>query len=224
MSKKPKPTPADPKNTLKLESNEPDHDKFLAQTALRPSVKGAIAIKQWSQKLGDLDLSRLIEELRTQSNLANDGKLARGEAMLMTQAHTLDAIFNELARRAALNMGEYMNACDTYLRLALKAQSQCRTTIETLAEMKNPRPVAFVKQANIANNQQINNGPQPPGELSDQYAQAHAGAREIKNQPNELLETQHGKRVDSGTTGQAIGGDSALEAVGAVDRSKDKSR
>lgn len=32
-----------------------------------------------------------------------------------------------------------MEACETYLRLALKAQSQCRTTIEALAFIKNPR-------------------------------------------------------------------------------------
>jgi len=30
------------------------------------------------------------------------------------------------------------------------AQSQCRTTLEALAEIKNPRAVAFLKQANIA--------------------------------------------------------------------------
>jgi hypothetical protein len=36
----------------------------------------------------------------------------------------------------------------TYLRLGLKAQSQCRATLETLAAIKNPRPVAFVQQAN----------------------------------------------------------------------------
>jgi len=46
------------------------------------------------------------------------------------------------------------------MRPVLKAQSQCRTTIETLSEMKNPKPVAFVQQANIANEpQQVNNAP-----------------------------------------------------------------
>jgi len=58
-----------------------------------------------------------------------------------------------------LNMSEYINAAEIYLRLALKAQAQCRTTVETLVEMKNPRPVAFVSQANISNGpQQVNNG------------------------------------------------------------------
>jgi hypothetical protein len=49
------------------------------------------------------------------------------------------------------------------MRLALKAQSQCRATIETLAEIKNPQPVAFVQQADVAHGpQQINNGPTAP--------------------------------------------------------------
>jgi len=39
----------------------------------------------------------------------------------------LDSFFTKMALRAALNMGEYLNAAETYMRLALKAQSQCRT-------------------------------------------------------------------------------------------------
>lgn len=67
-------------------------------------------------------------------------------------------IFNEIARRAALNMGEHLQATDKYMRLAMKAQGQCRATLQTLGELKNPRQMAFVKQANIANGyQQVNN-------------------------------------------------------------------
>jgi hypothetical protein len=129
--------------------------------------------------------------------------------MLMTQAHTLDAIFNELARRAASNMGEYMNAMERYLRLALKAQSQCRATLETLATIKNP-PVIYAKQANIANGpQQVNNGTPP----------AHAGGK-TAIEPNKLLEHEHGQRLDTETTGAAIGADKGLETVGAIDRAE----
>ena len=56
-------------------------------------------------------------------------------------------------------MGTYLATTESYLRLALKAQAQSRATVEALAEMKNPHPVSFVKQANIAHgNQQVNNG------------------------------------------------------------------
>ena len=48
-------------------------------------------------------------------------------------------MFTELARRAALNMSEYVNAAERYGRLALKAQSNCRATLETLAKLHQPR-------------------------------------------------------------------------------------
>lgn len=224
MSKKPKPTPADPKNTLQVAGLNADPDKVTAQITLRPSVQGAITIKQWTKPLGDSDLTHLVDELRALSDAAIDGNLKRGEAMLMVQAQTLDALFNELARRAGNNLGHYPETVDRYMRLALKAQSQCRTTIETLAEIKNPRPVAFVRQQNIANNQQVNNGAQPAGELIDQYAQAHAGARETNSQPNELLEAQHGERLDTGATATAGRVDSQLEAVGAINGTEDVKR
>src|ERR1700749_2807632 len=120
--------------------------------------------------------------MREKARAVQAGNLAGLEEALTPQAVALDAIFNEMARRAALNMGEYINAAETYLRLGLKAQAQCRATLQTLFEMKNPQPVAFVKQANIANGpQQVNNGAtQTP---------SHAGIS--ANQSNELLGLSH---------------------------------
>jgi hypothetical protein len=69
--------------------------------------------------------------------------------------------------------------------MALRAQSQCRATLETLATVKNP-PVVFAKQANIANGpQQVNN---------TLNASPHAGG--IPNAPNELLEASHEQPMD----------------------------
>jgi hypothetical protein len=46
------------------------------------------------------------------------------------------------------------------MKLALRTQSQCRATIETLSVVKNPRQaVALVGQTNIAGLQQVNNNP-----------------------------------------------------------------
>jgi hypothetical protein len=101
--------------------------------------------------------------------------------MLMAQAAALNAIFTELARRAAVNMGEYLQATETYLRLALKSQAQCRATLQTLAEIKNPHPVAFVKQANIANGpQQVNNRVQVGGDVPTR-------AEDLAAESNELM-------------------------------------
>ena len=86
------------------------------------------------------------------------GDMSGPEAILVSQASALNSIFTEMARRSALNMSEYIEASEKYMRLALKAQAQCRATIETLAEMKNP-PLVIARQANIANGpQQVNNG------------------------------------------------------------------
>jgi hypothetical protein len=46
-----------------------------------------------------------------------------------------------------MGQGQYLDAADKYMRLALKAQSQCRTTVEALGELKNLQPVAFIHQA-----------------------------------------------------------------------------
>ena len=70
-----------------------------------------------------------------------------------------------------------MNQLDANLRLALKAQAQCRATLEALAAIKNPQPVFFVRQANIAHGpQQVNNG--ATADVSR--------AEQSKNQPNKL--------------------------------------
>jgi hypothetical protein len=135
--------------------------------------------------------------------------------LLTAQAHTLDGIFNYLARKAV--HADYLNQYETYLRLGLKAQSQCRATLETLAAIKNPKPVAFVQQANIAHGpQQVNNEAAQPAEASR--------ARETEKQPNRLLEKQNDERLDTGTQGATGFPDSALETVGAIHRPKDAGR
>jgi hypothetical protein len=180
-----------------------------ARTAMRPTVQAGLTLKEFGKGFGDLDLTALVDELGAQVKVTTDGDLARSEAMLVTQAHTLDAIFNNLARRAALNMGEYVQTVELYMKLALRAQSQCRSTIEALSEMKNPRNVAFVKQANIAENMQINHG---------------ARVGENENKPNELLEKTDGERLDFGTQGEAIADDATVATVGTLDRAANTRR
>ncbi|MCB1741339.1 MAG: hypothetical protein KDK91_13270 [Gammaproteobacteria bacterium] len=190
---------------------KPGEDEAIAvaRTVLQPTVQAAVTLREFGQAHGELDLAGLIASLKEQTGAASKGELGRAEAMLAAQAHTLDAIFNNLARRACLNMGKHLNACETYLKLALRAQAQCRSNLETLAAMKQPRSVAFVGQANIANgHQQVNNAP--------------SRAREIENEQTKLLEQIDGERLDAraaSTTGEA---DPALEAVGTVNRATNR--
>jgi hypothetical protein len=189
----------------------------VAHLSLRPTVQAARTLMEFNKSFGEMSINTLIADLRKQCNLASEGDLTRAEALLTAQAHTLDALFNNLARRAAFNMGQSLDVVEAYLRLALKAQGQCRATLETLAAIKNPQPVAFVRQANIAHGpQQVNNGPFQLEEPSR--------ARETENPQNKLLETGDGEQLELKTAGAASEADSSLEALGAVHRPKDSSQ
>jgi hypothetical protein len=145
------------------------------------------------------------------------GDLAGVEAVLAAQVVALNVIFGELARRAAIRMEEHLDAMDRYLRLAMKAQSQCRATAETLAIIKQG-PTVYARQANIAHGpQQVNNGVQGPA------AGSRTGGKTESVNP-ELLRTSDGERLDTGTAGTASGSNPALEAVGSKHRAEDAGR
>ena len=91
------------------------------------------------------------------------------------------------------------------MKLALRAQSQCRSTWEEISAIQNP-PIS-VRQANIAQLQQVNNGTPRTGE------------KEIPQ--NELLEQQHHERLDTTTTGTTIEANPAMAALEAVHGSED---
>lgn len=166
----------------------------------------------------NLSVTELVASVKAHGEKVNGNDLAGAEQMLVAQAIALNSIFAEMARRSALNMGEYLDATDRYMRLALKAQGQCRATLETLAAIKNP-PVVFARQANIAHGpQQVNNGIVPE---RNQWATAPAHAHEQSGiKSNELLGIEDGERMDAGAQGTAVLANTRLAALGTVDRAK----
>ena len=93
--------------------------------------------------------------------------------------------------------------------ISLKAQNQCRMTLEKLGNIKNP-PAVFAKHANIANGpQQINNNAAP-----------HAPAREIENSPSKLVEHSNETLMDNGTAGIAVTANPPMEAMDPVNRAQ----
>lgn len=156
--------------------------------------------------LGDLiDVPALMEQLRQQAAVVNRGDLSQAEAMLMNQATALQSLFARLAERG---MGcDQAPAFEANMRMALRAQSQCRATLETLAAIKNP-PTVYAHQANVTSGpQQINNGMVAP-----------ASAPENENQQNKLMEAPNGQWLDTGTARATSGTDKAMATVGKVDR------
>ena len=90
-----------------------------------------------------------------------------------------------------------------------KAQSQCRATLGTLAQIKTPA-VVFARQANIAQGpQQVNNGMMP---VSEPRARG-----KNKNTPNKLLEEKPHERLDTRTPGATVGSDPAMATLGTFD-------
>ena len=127
MTSKRKPSKKrDPNAIIAMGQPGEDGGLILARSAFRPTVQAAVTLKEYDKNFGDLKLKGLINALAEQTEASNDGDIGRAEAMMTAQAHTLDAIFNNLARRA-IN-AEYMNNLDAYLKFALRAQSQCRAT------------------------------------------------------------------------------------------------
>ena len=166
----------------------------------------------------ELDLTAMHERMAVTARDAASGDLGALERMLSGQAQTLNIMFTELARRAAMNMGgEHLEATETYLRLALKAQGQCRATVEALAEIKTPRAVAFVKAAQA----NISNGPQ---QVNNDAAVSHTRTEDSPKPANELLEDathEQQQRMVPGAQAAPARGNPEVEAVGAVHRAED---
>ena len=195
--------------TLRADQTKEDQAREYARMMVSPELAAyrvlssadsmGSMVKMW----GGIDVPSLTDVLRDQAAAVNRGELNHIEAMLMNQATALQSLYARLTERA---MGQdHMPNFEGFMRMALRAQNQCRATLETLAAIKNP-PIVFAKQANINQgngNQQVNNGTSDPA----------SRAGEIINQPNELLEAQHGERMDTGTAGATIVKNPAMATV-----------
>lgn len=182
--------------------------KSQATLMTHAGVNAAAIIEKFSASaMGEPGIELIAAAVGGNIDKVQAGSMSGCEAMLMGQAVALQSMFMSLSRRAAAQ--DYLKQYETYLRLALKAQSQCRATLETLAAIKNP-PVVFARQANIANGpQQVNNGTAPL---------TIPRAEEGQSAPNKLLEAGHEQPMDTRAPSAPIGDDPAMAAVVAVDR------
>lgn len=181
----------------------------LAKKATIPEAMAADVLAELGDGADWGPTLRALNDLRADA-LADPSDTKTVERMLLAQSVVLQSLFGHymvLANRSA-----ELPKLQAFGDLALKAQNQCRRTLATLAEIRNPRRTQFIKQQNNAVNQQINNS---------------SGATEIRKIPdsgtNKLLEVDdaQGRRLDFGSTALAIGDDTSLETVGAIHRPPD---
>lgn len=117
--------------------------RTLARLTLDPQTRNAsVAMTFGGAMFGDTHRPDIVQSsaaLAEAIEAAGKGDLGLASRVFASQAITLDAMFTELARRAAMNLGDYPQAVERYARLALKAQSNCRATLEAMAKLHQPR-------------------------------------------------------------------------------------
>lgn len=156
----------------------------------------------------ELDVPTLMEQLKRQAADVNNGDFGGPIAMLVSQAVTLQSLFTRLTEKALAQ--SHMPNLESYMRLALKAQSQCRASLEAVAAIKNP-PVIYAKQANVTSGpQQINNGVLAPA----------SQARDIEIEQNQKREATHELCQDSRASSISVGVNEAEQAVGENQRAE----
>ena len=125
-----------------------DVKEGYAKVALSPSVHAGAVVEQYGNALfgkDNMDMHCLEQAVREATEAIHRGDMKAVEAMLYGQAVALQTMFTNLARRADCQQGRLDNI-ETLLKLAFKAQNQCRMTLETLSNVKNP-PVVYARHS-----------------------------------------------------------------------------
>ena len=195
-----------PRKAIPLEQGKTQHDdgKEYARMLTAPEVAAyrVIGATQPKHLADEIDVPGLLATLRDHAKAVSSGDLSRVEALLTNQADALQSLFVGLTERSLRQ--EYHAHVESFLRLALKAQSQCRATLETLVNIKNP-PFVYAHQANVTTGpQQVNNGVWPNPARETEISQIQLSGVTNVLPPN---------RRASGAAGR---NDSPLEAVAKV--------
>jgi len=175
-------------------------EEALAEFKSKSEYLSTAVIESFGVGIGDdFNFPSTIKTLEKTIQQIKSGDLSKIEEMYISQAMALEVMFTSLARRAKAQ--EKLLQYETHMRFALKAQNQCRATLQALVQLKQPSNTTFVKQANIAQgHQQVNN----------------LAEKNITPQ-NELLEDSYAQ-LDTGTTTTPKGIDTTLEALGKINR------
>lgn len=141
--------------------NPVDPARVTGMLAAKPELGNALLIQQF-HSLGSagehLDLAATSGVLESLAKSVADGDLSQIEAVLVAQIMSLNSIFTRTASLANASQGADRSAA--LMQLALKAQANCRATVQALADLKFPRqPAVFARQANVAQGPQqvVNN-------------------------------------------------------------------
>ncbi len=101
----------------------------IAALSMSPEMRAAECLPAYGNHPKG-DMAQLLAETVRQVIKAKAGDYSRGVETLVAQAQTLDAMFQWFLDRA--------KDSESFLRLALKAQNQCRMAWEAVAMIQSP--------------------------------------------------------------------------------------
>ena len=181
-----------------------DGKQFICSKTLTDSpALASIAIADLAGASGNNQVvADMAESLEATIARVKSGNLEELEAMLVSQAFVLNNLFVQLASKGERSLSDptvlktLPHHPKTMLDIALKAQNQCRATVEAINNLKNPKKTTFIK--NQLNNVKL----------------------ELEERIEALEEVDRGsKALDGGTEAIAIPKDRGVETLGELDRS-----
>ena len=183
------------------EKNQMREKKKAATTELYLHSRGHAAIALSKLHGSGFDDVTAFERLSRSVDRVLDGDLNEIEAMLITQAKSLEYVFYDALTKLP---SASMEHAEVFGNIALKAQAGCRKTLMALAELKHPRrTTTIIKQQNNAITQQVNNN-------------VKSEACEIENNKkiaNELLSEVNHAALDFRRMSEAIRINQTMETV-----------
>lgn len=141
-----------------------------------------------AQTLGKLfgaDARALEENMAEAAKAINGGSLIGVEGVLSSQAIALNAMFHRLTQTAC-EKPRTPDEFAVWFKIALRAQAQSANALEMLANMKQGPRVVVTGQLNAANQQVVNNGPEPlkPAKVRESASGSKAGTETRALPPN----------------------------------------
>ncbi len=144
MTKATKAAKKSDENTLVVEAQKgEDEATTMSRAMVTPYLRHGVLASELSKKAfgklpGTPRFDHYGKEIKARAKKVRDGDMDMATELLTAQALSLDTMMTELMRRSIMNFGDYPLAAERYARLAFKAQSNCRATLETLAKQNQP--------------------------------------------------------------------------------------
>ncbi len=196
-----------------IEQIDENKTEKMANAEVYLHCRGHAAIALNKLHGGNLDTSTVIDRLSKSVDRVLDGNLNEIEAMLITQAKSLEYMFYDAITKLP---NASMEHAEVFANIALRAQSGCRKTLMSLAELKHPRrTTTIIKQQNNAINQQVNNGVKS-------VSQSHKNNKKFANELN--AKASYETKMDTGPAVTTSSPNTPAEALGSLNRAKNSRR